>query len=230
MDGGNEVEAVEGGNEVEAVGNEVEAGVGAVGNEVEAVDGENEVEAIGNEVEAVDGGNEVEAVDGETADLLEKEKSENQNGLSGNDNVETIEQNDKQMEHPECVNEGENERDVLEVGVAASQVEDVVDHDGQDACLDNPDEKPVEPENSMGVDKSNKALAYTLGKPRIKEGRRCGLCGGGTDGKPPKRVVQDIGESENEACSGSSASDEPNYDPWDGFGDEPSWLGRLLVL
>ncbi|CBI20249.3 unnamed protein product, partial [Vitis vinifera] len=228
MDGGNEVEAVEGGNEVEAVGNEVEAGVGAVGNEVEAVDGENEVEAIGNEVEAVDGGNEVEAVDGETADLLEKEKSENQNGLSGNDNVETIEQNDKQMEHPECVNEGENERDVLEVGVAASQVEDVVDHDGQDACLDNPDEKPVEPENSMGVDKSNKALAYTLGKPRIKEGRRCGLCGGGTDGKPPKRVVQDIGESENEACSGSSASDEPNYDPWDGFGDEPSWLGRLL--
>ena len=61
----------------------------------------------------------------------------------------------------------------------------------------------------MGVDKSNKALAYTLGKPRIKEGRRCGLCGGGTDGKPPKRVVQDIGESENEACSGSSASDEP---------------------
>lgn len=221
MDGGNEVEAVDGGNEVEA-------GVGAVGNEVEAVDGENEVEAIGNEVEAVDGGNEVEAVDGETADLLEKEKSENQNGLSGNDNVETIEQNDKQMEHPECVNEGENERDVLEVGVAASQVEDVVDHDGQDACLDNPDEKPVEPKNSMGVDKSNKALAYTLGKPRIKEGRRCGLCGGGTDGKPPKRVVQDIGESENEACSGSSASDEPNYDPWDGFGDEPSWLGRLL--
>ena len=217
----NKVGAVDGGNEVGAVDG---------GNEVGAVDGGNEVEAVagGNEIARVEGGNEVETGKCETADLLEKEKNENQNDLSGNDNVETIEQNDKQMEHPECVNEGESERDVLEVGIATSQIEDGVDHDGKNACLDNPDEKPAENENSMEVGMSNKAFAYTLGKPRIKEGRRCGLCGGGTDGKPPKRIVQDIGESENEAYSGSSAPDEPNYDPWDGFGDEPSWLGRLL--
>jgi hypothetical protein len=40
--------------------------------------------------------------------------------------------------------------------------------------------------------------------------------------------VQDGGESENEAYSGSSASEDVKYDVWDGFGDEPGWLGRLL--
>ncbi|CAN1335261.1 ATPase histone chaperone YTA7 [Linum perenne] len=67
-----------------------------------------------------------------------------------------------------------------------------------------------------------------IGSPRVKHGRRCGLCGCGTDGKPPKRLVQDGGESEKEAYCGSSASEESNYDVWDGFGDEPGWLGRLL--
>uniref|UniRef100_A0A7N0V6H7 PHD-type domain-containing protein n=1 Tax=Kalanchoe fedtschenkoi TaxID=63787 RepID=A0A7N0V6H7_KALFE len=61
-----------------------------------------------------------------------------------------------------------------------------------------------------------------------KEGRRCGLCGVGTDGRPPKILVQDSADSEDEACSEFSASEEPNYDIWDGFGDEPGWLGRLL--
>lgn len=65
-------------------------------------------------------------------------------------------------------------------------------------------------------------------RKNIKEGRRCGLCGGGTDGKPPKRLVQESSGSDNEAYAGSSASDDPNYDIWDGFGDEPEWLGRLL--
>lgn len=62
----------------------------------------------------------------------------------------------------------------------------------------------------------------------IKEGRRCGLCGRGSDGRPPKRLVQDNGESENEAYSGSSTSEQPTYDTWDGFDDEPGWLGHLL--
>lgn len=66
-----------------------------------------------------------------------------------------------------------------------------------------------------------------LRKRRIREGRHCGLCGGGTDGKPPKKLVYGAA-SDDEERSGSSASDEPNYDMWDGFGDEPGWLGRLL--
>ncbi|XXG66790.1 hypothetical protein AAC387_Pa06g0291 [Persea americana] len=64
--------------------------------------------------------------------------------------------------------------------------------------------------------------------PRIREGRRCGLCGGGTDGKPPKRLVRDSAESDHEVYGGSSASEEPNYDVLDGFGDESGWLGPLL--
>ncbi|KAK1321015.1 ATPase family AAA domain-containing protein [Acorus calamus] len=65
-------------------------------------------------------------------------------------------------------------------------------------------------------------------RPRGREGRRCGLCGGGTDGKPPKRLVRDFNDSNDEGYDGSSASEEPNYDVLDGFGDEPGWLGRLL--
>ncbi|KAL3636892.1 hypothetical protein CASFOL_019191 [Castilleja foliolosa] len=65
-------------------------------------------------------------------------------------------------------------------------------------------------------------------KPRIKLGRRCGLCGGGTDGKPPRILVLEGAGSDNEAYSGSSGSEEPNYDLLDGFGDQPVWLGRLL--
>ncbi|KAL6615765.1 hypothetical protein ACP70R_038035 [Stipagrostis hirtigluma subsp. patula] len=62
----------------------------------------------------------------------------------------------------------------------------------------------------------------------VKEGRRCGLCGGGTDGRPPKIALHDSVDSENEAYEGALPSEEPNYDIWDGFGDDPGWLGRLL--
>ncbi|CAA6671537.1 unnamed protein product [Spirodela intermedia] len=68
----------------------------------------------------------------------------------------------------------------------------------------------------------------SLDCPRVREGRRCGLCGGGTDGKPPKKLVLVSAESDNEQYNGSSSSEEPTYDVWDGFGDEPEWLGRLL--
>ncbi|KAM3396040.1 putative protein isoform X1 [Capsicum galapagoense] len=77
------------------------------------------------------------------------------------------------------------------------------------------------------VVKKECAFDSTLRKRRIREGRRCGLCGGGNDGKPPKKLVFGAA-SDDEAHSGSSASDEPNYDMWDGFGDEPGWVGRLL--
>ncbi|XP_065862019.1 uncharacterized protein [Euphorbia lathyris] len=67
-----------------------------------------------------------------------------------------------------------------------------------------------------------------LGRPRIKQGRRCGLCGCSNDSQPPKKLLLNAADSEHETYSGSSASDETNYDMWDGFGDEPGWLGHLL--
>lgn len=63
---------------------------------------------------------------------------------------------------------------------------------------------------------------------KMKEGRRCGLCGRGTDEKLPKKLAKESADSDNEAYEGSSASEEPNYDTWDGFGNEPGWLGKLL--
>ncbi|KAJ6724260.1 P-LOOP CONTAINING NUCLEOSIDE TRIPHOSPHATE HYDROLASES SUPERFAMILY PROTEIN [Salix viminalis] len=86
----------------------------------------------------------------------------------------------------------------------------------------------LEGEKDVQVDKMKRDSTSSLGRSKIKQGRCCGLCGCGNDGKPPKRLVQDGGESENEAYSGSSASEDVKYDVWDGFGDEPEWLGRLL--
>lgn len=90
-------------------------------------------------------------------------------------------------------------------------------------------DKPLEDGicENLNKNRTNDASDCTLRPLRIKEGRQCGLCGGGTNGKPPKKLVHD-GNVSDEAYSGGSASEEPNYDIWDGFGDEPSWLGRLL--
>ena len=63
---------------------------------------------------------------------------------------------------------------------------------------------------------------------RIREGRRCGLCGGGTDGKPAKKLILASAESDNEHYHRTSSSEEPAYDAWDGFGNESDWLGKLL--
>ncbi|KAI3466086.1 hypothetical protein Pfo_022749 [Paulownia fortunei] len=89
-------------------------------------------------------------------------------------------------------------------------------------------DKPLEDETCKKSKGKYNASAVADRKPRIKLGRRCGLCGGGTDGKPPKILVLEGAGSDNEAYSGSSASEEPNYDVWDGFGDQFGWLGRLL--
>ncbi|KAK6132788.1 hypothetical protein DH2020_033466 [Rehmannia glutinosa] len=89
-------------------------------------------------------------------------------------------------------------------------------------------DKPLEDEPLKKSKGKYNASAVAERKPRIKLGRRCGLCGGGTDGKPPKILVLEGAGSDNEAYSGSSASEEPNYDVWDGFGDQAGWLGRLL--
>ncbi|KAL5998822.1 hypothetical protein ACLOJK_009770 [Asimina triloba] len=89
--------------------------------------------------------------------------------------------------------------------------------------------KPLQDNIFANMDEANHVSNdANTDRPCVREGRRCGLCGGGTDGKPPKRLVQDPTDSDNEVYGGSSASDEPNYDIWDGFGDEPGWLGHLL--
>ncbi|XP_054815169.1 uncharacterized protein LOC129315481 [Prosopis cineraria] len=135
---------------------------------------------------------------------------------------EHVDKSDGQLE---SVKIAENGRDDVEiVGNLAKKVENEGSINKNSAV----DEKALQDENIVKIDTPKQASNDITDQPRIKEGRRCGLCGGGTDGKPPKRLVQDNGESENEAYSGSSASEEPNYDPWDGFGDEPGWLGRLL--
>ncbi|PSR95700.1 Tat-binding like [Actinidia chinensis var. chinensis] len=160
--------------------------------------------------------------DGNTTQLVEKEESEVPMGFQVEDctddvNVGPLEQ-DAHDELPESLKEGENQRDSVQVGgVTPDQVED-------GGCP----EKPLEDENTTKVDKTGHASSNTIRKMRVRVGRRCGLCGTGTDGKPPKKLVQDGAGSDHEAYSGSSASEEPNYDQWDGFGDEPGWLGRLL--
>ncbi|KAL8505783.1 hypothetical protein ACS0TY_016848 [Phlomoides rotata] len=88
--------------------------------------------------------------------------------------------------------------------------------------------KPLEDDTCKKSKDKYNASAVADRKPRIKLGRRCGLCGGGTDGKPPKILLLEGADSEIEAYSGSSASEEPNYDVWDRFGDQSGWLGQLL--
>ncbi|KAG8077504.1 hypothetical protein GUJ93_ZPchr0007g5566 [Zizania palustris] len=97
------------------------------------------------------------------------------------------------------------------------------------------DEQTDDPPNIVLVEEAPKEGISTYPVPEekqgitgIKEGRRCGLCGGGTDGRPPKVALHDTCDSDNEAYEGALPSEEPNYDMWDGFGDDPGWLGRLL--
>ncbi|XP_015899189.2 uncharacterized protein LOC107432546 [Ziziphus jujuba] len=146
------------------------------------------------------------------------------------ENLEGMEHVDEQVEQIDSIVEGDNQTDVVDiVSNSAKEVEEHIEcYDGKDAKLAELDEKPQMNENNLKMDKSICASSDRLHKSHVKEGRRCGLCGGGTDGKPPKKLALDTGESDNEDYSGSSASEEPNYDIWDGFGDEPGWLGRLL--
>ncbi|XP_022142883.1 uncharacterized protein LOC111012888 isoform X4 [Momordica charantia] len=134
-----------------------------------------------------------------------------------------------QVEKLMFLHDGENEiHDVEAAGVSTNEVVGGRCCKEKDVDLGKFAEKSMQHGGDLNLKKFRDSSTGRSGKAHIKEGRRCGLCGGGIDGKPPKKLVQDSGQSENEACSGSSASEEPNYDKWDGFGDEPGWLGRLL--
>ncbi|PWA92821.1 AAA+ ATPase domain-containing protein [Artemisia annua] len=90
------------------------------------------------------------------------------------------------------------------------------------------DTNHLQDENSKKVGEYKYSPSHRQHKSQIKKGRYCDLCGGGTEGKPPRKLLHDGAGSDNEAYSGSSSSEEPTYDTLDGFGDEPGWLGQLL--
>ncbi|KAK4851699.1 hypothetical protein QYF36_017648 [Acer negundo] len=206
------------------------------GEELEVV--RNEAEDVTTILERVIGGeNEAEIVDNDAKVMLEEEErevlssKELEEDCIADENVciETVDQSIKEGEQLKGGDRGENQQDGGEDGGnSTNEVKDGPFDDQKDGFLVRPEEKPMEGENAVEVDELNHGPKDKLNRPRIKQGRRCGLCGCGNDGKPPRRLIQAVGESENEAYSGSSASEEPNYDIWDGFGDEPGWLGRLL--
>ncbi|XP_047318588.1 uncharacterized protein LOC124921923 [Impatiens glandulifera] len=136
-------------------------------------------------------------------------QAELENAFLPNDNAESVKQ-DKQTT-PSPLSLEEHKQDNAEVGIPANSARDGGDH-----------HQHLKDETTAEVDTGN------IGKPRIKEGRKCGLCGTGTDGKPPKKSLGDGAGSDHDVYSGSSVSEEPNYDMWDGFGHEPGWLGPLL--
>lgn len=217
----NEVEAEEDRNEVgaEEDSNEVEER-----QEIKEAGGlEDNAEKDQLHLNGGDGyGSEPKDDDGSATQPDGKEESEVPIGLQQGDcmanvNMEATEQ-DMEVELPEFVEEGENQRGLEQVG---GVLRDLVEDGG---CQ----QKPLEGEHATKVDKMDCASGGVPRKTCIRVGRRCGLCGTGTGGKPPKKLVQDGAGSDHEAYGGSSASEEPNYDMWDGFGDEPGWLGRLL--
>ncbi|GLJ26574.1 hypothetical protein SUGI_0515190 [Cryptomeria japonica] len=86
----------------------------------------------------------------------------------------------------------------------------------------------LEPVNES-MQKGSSVLNFKFQRSAIIEGRKCGLCGVGNDGKPPKKLSQEITDSDNEICGELQATtEESKYQEGDGFGDDPGWLGRLL--
>lgn len=156
-----------------------------------------------------------------TSQMGEKREIEIQTELQlgdcqGSSNVETMEQ-DMCVDKQACAL-AEDKNNAI-----------AVDCDTQDnANEEEHHDEPLEDETCNKLNGPKYVSDVVLSKPGIKPGRRCGLCGGGTDGKPPKILVHDGASSDNETYCGSSASEEPKYDIWDGFGDESGWLGRLL--
>lgn len=143
-----------------------------------------------------------------------------------NDSIEDSAVNDESSNSSKYVRDLEDDR--VDAEIPSVQTDTVEDQGCNDEVNVAENEvKGVEQKNDAKVENCN-VVIDGFSKSRIKEGRRCGLCGGGIDGKPPKRLANDSAGSDHEEYSGSSASEEVSYDAWDGFGDEPGWLGRLL--
>lgn len=201
-------------------------------------DDANDAEAVNNLTEerapVFNGGDARKVVDCSAVELDRREERiangvQSDEGLFDNENVVAEETKKRKEQHQskklqfESQKEGTNLEDVVMI----DEVEEFSSSYSKDDGLLKVSDKPLEAENVSREDKLNQVSCRTEGKAQIKQGRRCALCGCGTDGKPPKKSALDTCESENDAYN-SPASEEPNYDLWDGFGDEPGWLGRLL--
>lgn len=188
----------------------------------------------------IDGGSDTIMGDGSA-------QGHNKMDVEGTSGLGTTVPGNDQLELPNCEpvegNGDDADRDNSRPSKASTRAVLATNPSENDGCqdrtkahLDELASKHIEDQNGtreapqvIKVDKSAFALKDSkLDRLRIREGRRCGLCGGGTDGKPPKKLVRDSVDSDDELSGGSSAPEEPNYDMWDGFGDEPGWLGPLL--
>lgn len=158
--------------------------------------------------------------DNGAADELLEQGNEDPVSFNSNDNANNMLQSAEQSMPVEQLESGDRENQSFHQGVKSAPENHV--EDGTFHANHSQDE------NSKKVGEDKYSPTHRQHKPRIKKGRCCGLCGGGTDGKPPKKLVHEGAGSDNEAYSGSSSSEEPTYDVWDGFGDEPGWLGQLL--
>ncbi|WZY83842.1 hypothetical protein YC2023_030226 [Brassica napus] len=221
----------------EKEGSEVEGNVDgtAAETDVRMEEAENEsgdqVEGLENDIET-----EVEGTEDKELGAMVS-ASGNGTGMAGDDSevAENVKTKQGDTLYPELL-----QKDAIEVNESLKQTDDIGEQDvsrttSTDKANDKVgesvemlDELPIQNETCNKVVDSVCTSSDRLGKPPFKQARRCGLCGVGTDGKLPKKLIQDNGDSDVEAHSGSSSSGEPNYDILDGFGDEPGWLGRLL--
>ncbi|XP_051136311.1 uncharacterized protein LOC127254971 isoform X2 [Andrographis paniculata] len=204
----------------ERSGNEVEDDTEGCGNGM--LDVTDEMDGLNLEItlecrrEIESGDDQVTLQLGEREETAIQRKSEIENCPSND--------NDKKESKIEHIVPKKSARDIVSDEVNTAETKCAID----DEQKDEDPHKPLEEEIPEKCEEKTNAIVVAGRKPRIKLGRCCGLCGGGTDGKPPKILALEGTGSDNEAFSGSSASEEPNYDVWDGFGDQSGWLGRLL--
>ncbi|KAM7250767.1 hypothetical protein ACFE04_022650 [Oxalis oulophora] len=225
------VEASESDEHVEASESDEQVEVSESGEQVEAPESDKILEESENseQMEGSENSEQVEELDGE--DEVEKHQEIEKINENVTNDVPHTEHDDENGNSKTKSDEDEVEKQQEIEKINENGMNDVPheEHDDEKGTSKmESDERPKESKNPIKLTDLNPTSNSILRKARIKQGRRCGLCGGGIDGKPPKPSLQDTGESENELYSASSASEEPTYDIWDGFGDEAGWLGRLL--
>lgn len=224
------------GSEIEANVDETTTDTNVIMETVETENG-NQMDGLENEIEM-----EVDGIGNKEVGVMVSE-SGNGTGILGDDSdfADNIKKKKEDTSLPELlqkasieVNESSKQNDdIREQGVSRTpssgktkEHSEFLDRGGE--SVEMLDELPIQNETCNKVVDSICTSSDRLGKPLFKQARRCGLCGVGTDGKHPKKLIQDNGDSDIEAHSGSSSSEEPTYDILDGFGDDPGWLGRLL--
>ncbi|MCL7040029.1 hypothetical protein MKW94_029284 [Papaver nudicaule] len=205
--------------------------VNAETNGLNGPKGDNETTRSSDEVEQYNHINVEDRNDMEVAPVTKQGNEEGEGQMAGSKYVETMSEFDEQLKKAGSKKEEGNQVGAVEMEeLWTEQLDKGRSSENKDTSLGNLGSEPLVDANNTKMDKLKQFRTDTPYKTRIREGRRCGLCGGGTDGKPPRKLVHYSVESDNEVYGGSSASEEINisYDVLDGFVDEPGWLGRLL--